>query len=530
MAFKISLASDVREFLRGTKDVEESLEEVADSLDDLARDTAQDAQQASETLEREFTAAFDAVKTEAKTTGRKIGDDLDDGAKRAGDGIDGLKEEAGQSAREMAASFDGSAESIADMAQEVAAQAGVAFGPWGAAAGVAVGVGIGAIVAHLQEVAEKAAEAKEKAIELANELDEVNGSPQLVDWLDRIKTTLDEIVDTQEWFEFWQDGPQTRFEQWNSSVTEFGLSWGQMTKAMTGDTENLDAVLASLDKTIADLDARQQGMTIGGDVKEAREAMWRAQDLRQGLIDEFEAVRQGTEYYEARSEALAELKANQEAQTAATDAQADADRQAAAASADAQRASQQWSDALTDHLSVADEGLDRFVKAGRLNLKAWADELKRRVKDAETIEDFSVKVAPKLSPEALAAFAALPAETQAQIAKAYDDGNKKDRKKVIANLEAEAKVTSVTLDTSAAQAAATATPIEVPTTIITASLPDEIRQAAGTAQAEANRTSNQIEFTTRIDTSDLQRQVDRAAASIRPPTITVTTKIAKEVP
>lgn len=533
MAFKIQLLSDVAGFLKGTKSVEDALDEVADSLDEVARQTEQDAEKAAAILEQEFKAAFDSVKTEAKQAGRKVGDDLDDGAKKAGDGIQGLKEEAGQSAREMAASFDGSAESVADMAQEIAAQAGVAFGPWGAAAGVALGIGVGALTAHLQEIADKAAEVKEKAIELAGELDEVDGNPELVDWLDRIKTSLDEIVDTQEWFEFWQnDGGTTRFEKWNTDVKEFGVSWRDVTALMTGDSTALGNALASLDKTIADLDARQASWETGWGASgvEARNALARARDLRTGLIDEYNAVQQGTEYYQARSQALADLKAKQAAQTAATDAQADAERQAAEASADAQRASQRWSDALTGHLSVADEGLDRFVKDGKLNLAEWAKELRARAKDNEAVQDFSVTIAPKLSPEALAAFAELPAETQAQIARAYEDGSKKDRKKVVANLEAEAKVTSITLDTSAAQTAATATPIEVPTTIVTAGLPDDVRRAADEAQREANQRTNEIEFTTRIDTSELQRQVDRAAAAIRTPTIYATVKPKKEVP
>lgn len=530
MAFKISLLSDVAGFLKGTKSVEDALDDVADSLDQVARDTATDAEKAADTLEQEFTRAFDKVKTEAKQTGRRVGDDLDDGTKKAGDGIQGLKEEAGQSAREMAASFDGSVESISDMAQEIAAQAGVAFGPWGAAAGVAAGIGIGALTAHLSDLGERAAETKEKAIELANELDEVDGNPELVDWLDRIKTSLDEIVDTQEWFEFWQkDGGTTRFEKWNTDVKEFGLSWQDMIAAMTGDSAALGTVLGSLDKTIADLDSRQQ-WGIGMDVAHARAAMDRAIKLRQGLVDEYEAVQQGTEYYEARSQALDGLKAKQEAQTRATQDQEEAERRQAEAAAEAQRASEQWSAALTDHLSVADEGLDRFVKDGKLNLKAWADELRSRVKDTEVIEDFTVDVAPKLSPEALAAFTELPAETQAQIARAYETSGTKGKKRVIANLELEAKVAPIALDTTEAQAAAAATPIEVPTTIITAGLPGEVRDAADLAQREARRTANEIEFGTRIDVSDLQRQVDRAAAGIRPPTIYANVKPKKEVP
>lgn len=527
MAFKISLLSDVAGFLKGTKSVEDALDDVADSLDDVARETAADAEKAAETLEREFKDAFDAVKTEAKQAGRKVGDEVRDGTRKAGDGFDDMKGEAQQTTREVAASF-GSVEDALDGIQELAANALSGFGAAGAAAGAAVAIGLGLAKTALEGVAEDAEESKDRVIELSDALAEVDGNPAALTWAERLRDTLNEISDAKEWFEVWQNEPITGAEKWVEAARAYGLELSDIGLALTGDKDALDRLNAALDAHASKL-TRNSGSAQQGALDYAAAAA-EIEGVRGALNAQAGELERGIALQKDKAQILSEVTRREEEAAAAADAQGEAQRRQAEAAAEAQQASQQWSDALTDHLSVADEGLDRFVTKGKLNLKAWADELKARVKDTEVIEDFSVTIAPKLSPEALAAFAELPAQTQAQIAKAYTDGSKKDRKKVIANLEAEAKVTAVTLDTSDAQAAAAATPIEVPTTIITANLPDDVHAAANQAQQVANQASNEIEFSTRIDTAALQRQVDRAAAGIRPPVIYATVKPRKEVP
>ena len=94
------------------------------------------------------------------------------------------------------------------------------------------------------------------------------------------------------------------------------------------------------------------------------------------------------------------------------------------------------------------------------------------------------------------------------------------------NLMPEAKIDKVTVDTSSAKT----DPITVETTIDATVTAQQAKKAADAAQDEANRSGNVIEFKTRIDRDELQRQVNRAAASITPPTITVRTKVQKEVP
>ena len=95
-------------------------------------------------------------------------------------------------------------------------------------------------------------------------------------------------------------------------------------------------------------------------------------------------------------------------------------------------------------------------------------------------------------------------------------GGKGTRKQIIQNLEAEAKVDKVTIDTSGAKTAAAKNPIEIPTTVATSGATKGAQEAADAAQGVADRSGNRIEYKTKLDASTLQRDVNRAAASITP--------------
>lgn len=486
--FKFTLLSDVRGFLKGTTDVEQALDDVADSLDDLARDTEADADKAADALERKFRDAFDEVKTDAKDAGKKIGDEVEDGTRRASEGVDDFKSEAKQSARESAASFSGEFEDVGDLVQETLANALGGFGPIGAAAGIAAAAGFGALMAKLEEVQEQTEAYRENVAGLAAELLEVGGNLNEADLKSYIQNLFLEGLDQG----------TTRLKKW----TDAGIDADDSAKALTGDAD-------AQARVIDDLNARY--LELGRQYAAGDATATRLMGTNREMLYDFQQ----------QTAALTEASDAARVTADATDGLSESQRRAAETSAE-------FSDALTDHLSVADEGLDRFVKKGKLNLNEWAAELKRRAKETELVEDFSVDVAPKLSPKALENFAKLPTETQAEIARSYKSGNKKDRAKIEANLEAEAKVRNVTIDTSKAQVAAD--PVEVPTTIDASGLPREVQDAADDAQRVANRKSNEIEFGTRIDADELQRQVNRAAASISSPTVWVNVKARKEVP
>ncbi|MGB3375325.1 MAG: hypothetical protein WBA87_09315, partial [Microbacterium sp.] len=110
--------------------------------------------------------------------------DVKRGMRRAEDGVEEFKSEAASTAKEAAASFDGSAESIADAFQETAANAFAGFGPAGAAAGIAVAAGAGVIVEHFTKIKEAADEARESAFQMAFD---VGGALDAAGYQERIK-------------------------------------------------------------------------------------------------------------------------------------------------------------------------------------------------------------------------------------------------------------------------------------------------------------------------------------------------------
>lgn len=518
MAFKLTLLSDVRSFLKGTQDVEQALDQVADSLDELAADTKANSAQAADSLEREFSAAFDEVKTEAKSTGRRIGDDLDDGTRRATRGVEDFRDEGKQSIRETAASFSDVTDAL-DMVQEIAANALSGFGPAGMAAGAAVAVGIGAAKTVLDDVATKAEQAKERVQDIADAVHDAEGNPALVDWAERLRDALKEVVDTKEWFEVWQDAPVDRMADWSAKIREFGLSRGDVMKAAMGDAAALARVEAEvtrqLDAAAAAAEEANRGHGVSVGTTNTQTAA--LTKLRDELRQRNQEVLDGIQWDKDAAAAAAELGQSNTAAATGTKALAEAQTRA-------QGVAQAWAESLADHLSVADEGLDKFVTKGKLNLDKWADAVERRARQVKRIEDFKVDVFPKLSPEAQEAFAKLPTETQAQVAKAYQDGSKGDRKKIRQTLEAEVDVKATVKDTSTAAA------VKIPTTVDKAEAATQAADAAAAAQREADRQANHIEFKPKIDTDELQRLVNRAAAQITAPTIYANVKPRKDTP
>lgn len=161
-------------------DAARDLEKVEDALKRGVIDPAEDAEKALKEIgdtdagtdaARDLDKLEDALRDAQKQTERmsESMDDVGDRGRRAfdkaGEGAEEFKDEANSTAREAAASFDGSAESIADAFQEVAANAFAGFGPAGAVAGLAAAAGIGLAVAGFEDVQK----AQEKAAELASE-------------------------------------------------------------------------------------------------------------------------------------------------------------------------------------------------------------------------------------------------------------------------------------------------------------------------------------------------------------------------
>lgn len=543
MAFKIQLLSDVSGFLRGTGDVEKALDDVADSLDDLARDTKQNADKAADALEREFSDAMREVRKDTKKASKDMGDDLKHGAREAGEGFDDLKEEANDSAREAAASFSGEFDDVADYVQEVLAQALSGFGPIGAAAGIAAAAGIGFLVSSLQDAADKAKETQEGVADLAAELYDVNGNPAAIDYLSRIQELVGSIVDTKEWYEFWQPKNITWIEQqdklWqNSNITL--QERATLLRAQAGDINAVQDAQAILN---AEIEREQGNARTWVDQYGAmhRESTQREKDL----LAQRDAVA-------AQNSSWAEAKRQQEAVAEATRKSTEANNE--------------FKDSLKDNASVLDEGLDKFRdKAKNIDFDKILKEQANRRKQNKVIIKFDAEA--ELSDAAKANFRKFSPEEQFELASAWNKGGK-SRKKVKMVLEGDVswdktKVPDpqpinqpVQVDPNVkgaeearnnAQSQMAANPVIIQsrvdpptlpptpatepvvyrTKLDSSALPGDVTSARNKAQNTAS--AKKIEYRTRLNSNGLQAAVNRAAASIHQPTIYVKVKAKKEV-
>lgn len=158
MPIRIDFISNVRDLLRGTKNVEDAFDDVADSLDDVARD----GDRALGRLEQ----SFRDVARRARDTTKDVDDVGQKGFRNAGEATAEFKSEALQNLSEVTSSFSGDLQSVADLAQGtfggLAASLPGVLGAAGAGAAVGVGLITSAIVA--------ADEARQRLQERANDL------------------------------------------------------------------------------------------------------------------------------------------------------------------------------------------------------------------------------------------------------------------------------------------------------------------------------------------------------------------------
>lgn len=141
MALKLDVLANTRQFVSEMQKAGSSTEDISDALDELVRQgdiTGDRLQKSFKDVERSSDKTSKAIKTDAKT-----------GFKAAEQASENFKDEAAGTAREVAASFDGSAESISGGFQELAANALSSFGLIGAAAGGIIAGAIGLVTTAL---------------------------------------------------------------------------------------------------------------------------------------------------------------------------------------------------------------------------------------------------------------------------------------------------------------------------------------------------------------------------------------------
>lgn len=170
MALKLDILANTRQFVGEMKKAGATTEDVTDALDELARQGDRDGEKLEQTfrdLARQAQKADDAVE--------KIGGGAKKGFKQASGASGEFKDEALSNFSEVTSSFDGSMESIGDLAQGTLGGVAANIPGIGIAAGVAA-AGIGLITSEMQKSAEKAEEIKTSIVadflELGDALDQ----------------------------------------------------------------------------------------------------------------------------------------------------------------------------------------------------------------------------------------------------------------------------------------------------------------------------------------------------------------------
>lgn len=220
-------------------DSERHLDNVSDALGDGIKDGAKEADTALERLEKQIKSTLNDAGDKAKRTGDDIGDGFKRGAKDAEEGLDTLNENAGSNAKEVAASFDGSFDSLADGLQGFVAESLEGFGAIGLAGGVGIALALGIGLNALNSMAEEANALTEDAVDLGDALAEAVTVDDKVQVLkDRFAEVANEIGDARSAWELWQDRARTKGEQLADAINQGTLS----AEALTAAFEDPDPV------------------------------------------------------------------------------------------------------------------------------------------------------------------------------------------------------------------------------------------------------------------------------------------------
>lgn len=247
MAIKIDFLSNTRSVTKGVEDLGDELGKVSDSLDGVARvaqrsgdavgdaykDGGREAERAAESLERSFQEASDATAAAARKGGDDLGSNVRRGTDDAKEGLGEFRDEANSTARESAASFDGSFESIADSIQEIAANAFAGFGPAGAVAGLAAAAGIGIVMSKLEEGTETTEAFKARVGELTQELIDMGDS----------QVSLEYVVDKLQEMATASDDAEVSLADLNSIADKSGASYKDLAQAYAGAGGDLDKLI-----------------------------------------------------------------------------------------------------------------------------------------------------------------------------------------------------------------------------------------------------------------------------------------------
>lgn len=314
--YTVGIASETKAFKQGIESgVIEPLEDAQKELLELGKSRGpeqleralKDAEKATDRLKDETKDTARVIEQEYRDSYRKLKSSSDDGIGHAKEGLQDFKQEANQTARESAASFDGSAESIVDVFQEISANAFGGFGPAGAVAGLAAAAGIGLAMAGFEDIQEAEEESKKRAGEWAQAYIEAGGKV-----LSAATTTavgLDIATDPE------------RFEKAKQNAKNWGVDVSVAIAAMAGETWALKAANDSLAETENKLQREMEntGIQYPEMVDNLTSVTLAASAGRTELDGIAGEMRRGGEQADAYSRYLAEVAKNTAGATSITD-------------------------------------------------------------------------------------------------------------------------------------------------------------------------------------------------------------------
>ena len=405
---KVEIVSDVSKVVADAGTLADRYNEVSDELKDLAKagdaagkkieDAFEDGAKEAGKLEGKLDEAGDAAKQLARKaddafdklgqSSKKAGDDVERNIKQgtdgAGEGLDNFKDEANSTAKESAASFDGSAESIIGSFQEVAANAFGGFGPAGAAAGLAMAAGIGIAITKMQEGAEAATEFQQRAVDLAGKIQDAGGDIRDLELGEIIADWGREVMEDN-WITAWVDESTTRFQEAAKDAKEAGVDYRDAIKAAAGSADDsrkfLDGTAEAWQKLTDEID-RGTSTTEGGlmvfddSAKAALKQRNALSDLRGQAEENIKTTAEAIEITEIENGVLGE---SEEANKAAADAikdRADASDAAADAAMGVVGAENDWIETLkqmNEDIKSNGKNLNSNTEAGRANKESLVD-------------------------------------------------------------------------------------------------------------------------------------------------------------
>jgi hypothetical protein len=435
---EIQLVANAKDFNKGVRDAGSTLDDFSDALDDVVRDGddagdklgrsfddaadkiktlgdaadtagddlgdeigrgAKDAESKLDALETKFKTVADASKRESSSAGSDLGTNFKAGAERAEEGMDEVKESARSNAIEVAASFDGSAESIADGFQGLAAEMFAGFGPAGIVAGLAVAAGIGLASQAFADSGEDAAELQEHIAEIADEFISTG----------RIgETSLQYIIDgLHDLATETEDGKKSLSDLYDLVKDSGQSSFDDLAQAYAGNVDGLDALIKKQEEhRDALVDQQNEQYIANAGYQSAKTDIDRQVDAQDDLIDRLHGAKK-----------------------AATDAAKEAEAYAAAGGPELERKAkliEGVNDAYDDAAGAADDYMD--AESGIFDVSAYISAMQKRAKALADYQETLQKSA--LTPEAKAFLEDQGAEAAAQFLAGYKDATPEQKREL----------------------------------------------------------------------------------------------------